>query len=236
MLRCVVWLLALSVAAAQAAAASFVVNPVRVSLAASQQVVALTVSNNGSTPVRVQAQPMRWLAQGEADQYEATDLLLVSPPLFALEPGATQILRVGLRSPRAADREQSYRLYLTEVPGPIGANFQGLAMTLRLGIPIFIQPNVKVTPALEGNLTRGAQGFELVVDNRGLAHARLIEAQFLDDNDAVLGKTALSRDVLTGQQRKFLLDVQQWPMATRVHIRTEPASAEFDLALPRPQR
>ena len=231
MLRRIVWLLALSVAAAQAAAASFVVNPVRVNLAESQRVVSLTVSNNGTAPVRVQAQPMLWSAQGEMDQYEATDQLLVSPPLFALEPGGTQILRVGLRNPRAAEQEQTYRLYLTEVPGPVGADFQGLTMTLRLGIPIFVLPSVKVAPALEGNLTPAAEGVELAVDNRGLAHARLIEAQFLDDQGVLLGKTALSRDVLTGQQRKFHLDPQQWPMATRVHIRTEPENAQFDLVL-----
>ena len=236
MLRSIVWLFALSVAAAQAAAASFIVDPVRVSLAESQRVVSLTVSNNGTAPVRVQAQPMLWSAQGEMDQYEATDQLLVSPPLFALEPGGTQILRVGLRNPRAGAQEQSYRLYLTEVPGSIGENFQGLAMTLRLGIPIFVQPSMKVAPALDGSLTPSAPGVELVVDNRGLAHARLIEAQFLDDHGVVLGKTALSRDVLTRQQRKFHLDPQQWPMATRVHIRTDPENAQFDLVLPHLKR
>jgi len=232
MLRWMLCWLVLSVAAAEVAAASFVVNPVRVSLAESQRVISLTVRNNGSERMRVQAQPMRWLAEGEDDQYEATDQLLVSPPLFALEPGSSQILRVGLRNPRAGDREQTYRLYLTEVPGPLGADFEGLAMTLRLGIPIFVQPSIAVSPALAGNLTAQVKGFELQVDNRGLAHARLIEALFLDSQDAVLGKIALSRDVLAGQQRKFLLDAEQWPMAARVRIRTDPESAEFDLAMP----
>ncbi len=116
MLRWILCVLALGVAAAEAAAASFVVNPVRVNLGADQRVVSLTVRNNGSAAVRVQAQPMRWLVQGEADQYETTDQLLVSPPLFALEPGATQIVRVGLRIPHIGALEQSYRLYLSEVP------------------------------------------------------------------------------------------------------------------------
>ena len=116
MLRWILCILALSVAAAEVAAASFVVNPVRVSLSANQRIVALTVRNNGSAPLQVQAQPMRWLVQGEADQYETTDQLLVSPPLFALEPGATQIVRVGLRIPHTGALEQSYRLYLSEVP------------------------------------------------------------------------------------------------------------------------
>lgn len=232
MLRWILCVLALGVAVAEAAAASFVVNPVRVSLAASQRVIALTVRNNGSAPVRVQAQPMRWSAQGEADHYETTDQLLVSPPLFALEPGATQIVRVGLRNPRTGPLEQTYRLYLTEVPGPVGADFQGLAMTLRLGIPIFVQPAVAVRPALTGELTRVAKGFELKIVNRGLAHARLIEALVLDAHDTVLGKIALSRDVLPEQHRLLALDTAPWPSATRLHIRTDPASAEFDLTLP----
>lgn len=232
MLRWILCVLALGVATAEAAAASFIVNPVRVNLSADQRIVALTVRNNGSAPVRVQAQPMAWLVQGELDQYQATDQLLVSPPLFALEPGATQIVRVGLRNPRADNLEQSYRLYLTEVPGPVGADFQGLAMTLRLGIPIFVQPAVAVRPDLSGALTQVAQGLELQINNRGSAHARLIEALFLDAHDAVLDKTALSRDVLAGQQRTFVLDAKPRPLATRVHIRTDPASAEFELALP----
>lgn len=236
MLRWMLCVLALATAAVEAAAASFVVNPVRISLDAGQRVVALTVRNNGTSPVRVQAQPMRWSASGEQDQYDATEQLLVNPPLFAIEPGGTQILRVGLRDQRAGDRESSYRLYLTEVPGPRDADFQGLAMTLRLGIPFFVQPAVAVHPQLEGQLTAAGKGFELQVNNRGLAHARLIEALFLDAHGATLGKTALSRDVLPGQQRKFLLNSQKWPGASRVQIRIDPKSADFELALPVTQR
>lgn len=236
MLRWILCILALSVAAAMAAAASFIVNPVRVHLGADQRVVALTVRNNGSAAVRVQAQPMRWSAQGEADQYDATDQLLVSPPLFALEPGATQIVRVGLRTPHIGALEQAYRLYLTEVPGPVGAERQGLAMTLRLGIPIFVQPAVAVRPDLSGALTQEGQGLKLQIVNRGVAHVRLIEALFLDAHDVVLAKSALSRDVLAGQQRSFVLDAKPGTLATRVHIRADPASAEFEFALPNQQR
>ncbi len=109
-------------------------------------------------------------------------------------------------------------------------------MTLRLGIPIFVQPAVAVSPALSGELTQVAQDLKLQIVNGGLAHARLIEALFLDAHDAVLAKSALSRDVLAGQQRTFVLDAKPGPLATRVHIRTDPASAELEFALPNQQR
>lgn len=235
MLRWITFVLALAAVAAEAAAASISVNPVRAMLALDQRVIALTVRNSGSAAVRVQAQPMRWLAEGAEDSYTATDELVVNPVLFELQPGATQIVRIGLRHARPAMREGSYRLYLTELPGPVGAGFQGLAMSLRLGVPIFVQPPQPAQPALLASLRRNAGALEMAVGNSGQSHARLVEAEWFDASGATLGKVPLARDVLPGQRRQLLLDsMPAHPSATRLHVHVDPASADLDLPLPAP--
>ena len=91
MLRRTAIVLCLILAAANAAAASFVVNPIRVNLTPEQRVVALSVTNNGKQPVRVQAQPMAWRVEDNEDAYVASTELLVNPPLFTLDAGATRV-------------------------------------------------------------------------------------------------------------------------------------------------
>jgi fimbrial chaperone protein len=235
MLHWILAFLVLNLAAADAAAASFLVNPTRVSLSSEQRVIALKVTNNGTQPVRVQAQPTRWLLKDNEDQYLSTDELLVNPPLFGLEVGATQIVRVGLRNARAKDREATYRLFLTEVPGPVGPDFKGLTMTLRLGIPIFVLPAQRLSPELEGQITAIGEGLQLTVSNSGSAHARLIEAVFSDANAQELGRMPLARDVLPGQHRSIpIVPAPALRAATHAHILTEPKSADLELELPAP--
>lgn len=236
MLRRTAIVLCLILAAANAAAASFVVNPIRVNLTPEQRVVALSVTNNGKQPVRVQAQPMAWRVEDNEDAYVASTELLVNPPLFTLDAGATQVLRLGLRNARATDREATYRLFLTEVPGPVGPDFNGLSMALRLGVPIFVQPLQAASPQLDGTLVHNDLGLKLEVNNTGLAHARLLEAVFSAADGRELGRLPLARDILADQQRTLELHPQpDWQAAVRVHVRVDPESAEFDLDLPAPQ-
>src|SRR5450759_1169209 len=79
-----------------AVAGTFQVTPVRVELSAQQSTTALTVSNNGSDPVVVQLQTSAWAQENGNDQYSSTDDLIATPPIFTIQPGANQIVRIGM--------------------------------------------------------------------------------------------------------------------------------------------
>jgi len=94
-----VFFLLMLLTAAVAKAGSFSVSPVRASLSAQERVVALRVSNSGTEPSSIQAELMAWRQQGGEEIHEPSRDVLVTPPIFTVPAGDTQVIRVGLRRP-----------------------------------------------------------------------------------------------------------------------------------------
>lgn len=158
-----------------ATAGSFSVNPVRVELSATQRVAALTVRNQGTERAVVQLESLAWSQDGGKDRFEETRDLLATPPIFTLAPGASQLVRVGIRRAPDPSRELSYRLFLREIPGPTRPGEQGLRVALHIGVSSFIAPLAPAAPDLHWSARRNAPGsLSLALDNRGTAHAQII--------------------------------------------------------------
>src|SRR5262245_58348027 len=77
-----------------AVAGSFNVSPVRVELSAQSRTQALTVRNDGAEPSVVQVQLYEWSQEAGQDILRPTGELLVSPPVFTVQPGQSQLLRI----------------------------------------------------------------------------------------------------------------------------------------------
>src|SRR5258706_6023191 len=101
-------------AAAPASAGSFMVTPVRVTLSASQPVTPITVRNESQETTVVQVDVVAWTQRDGADVDTATREIPATQPIFTLNPGASQILRIG--PPRDVDptRELADRRLLHE--------------------------------------------------------------------------------------------------------------------------
>lgn len=118
-------------------AGSFSVSPVRVELNERNRVVALQVRNQGSESASIQ---LELLQRDGAGVDTPTGDLLATPPIFTIEPGESQVIRVGLRRPPDPENELRYRLILQEIPPPRPAGFQGVQMALRLIVPVTVAP------------------------------------------------------------------------------------------------
>ena len=167
---------ALVAACAAANAANFTVTPVRVELSSMQRSVALTVRNDTSDePVVVQLSTVAWSQKEGEDVYAPTTDVIATPPIFTLAPGATQVVRVGLRHPQAAEHEVSYRLYMREVPPAPKPGFAGVRIALEMDLPIFAKPQTSIAPKLHWKMgprqANGAVG--ITVHNAGDAHVQL---------------------------------------------------------------
>lgn len=158
-------------------AGSFSVSPVRASLSPEARVVALRVHNSGSEPASVQAELMAWSQQNGEEQFEPSREVLVTPPIFTVPPGETQVIRIGLRRPPSPDTELSYRLFLQELPPPIPDNFQGLRVVTRMSLPVFVAPaSGAATPGLNWRARRGMEGELLITArNDGNGHGQITE-------------------------------------------------------------
>ncbi|MGJ7462313.1 fimbrial biogenesis chaperone [Halomonas sp. MA07-2] len=161
--------------ASQVLAGSFSVSPTRVALSAQDNVVALRVRNTGAEATSVQVELQEWRQESGQDHYTPSREVLVTPPIFTLAPGETQVLRVGLRRPPERDTELSYRLFLQELPPPAPEGFQGLRMALRMSLPVFVAPaSGKTTPELAWRATRGGGGeLRLSARNHGHGHGQV---------------------------------------------------------------
>lgn len=207
---CVLW-------SVGASGASLDVNPVRLTLSATQPVAAITVRNAGAQPASLHLQVMAWTQADAADHYAATRELLTTPPIFTIQPGAVQTVRVGLRRAVDPERELAYRLYLQEVPDAVAADGTGVRIALRIGVPVFVPPQAQAAPLLRWRAQRDGNAIVLHAQNTGKSHARIVELKFLSGSQMVAESTAAY--VLAGQSWRWRFAVSPMPEAgAQLHV------------------
>jgi fimbrial chaperone protein len=175
-MRKVLFLAVLLLAPLGARAASFQVNPIRLTLSAEQATDVLRVTNTSDSPTVVQLQIVVWSQENGQDVYTPSRALLATPPIFTVAPGSQQVVRVGMRSAPDAKQETCYRLFLSEVPPAPAPGFRGVQIALRIGIPVFVEPAQPTAPALQWSAKRvSASELEIAAANNGTAHAEILK-------------------------------------------------------------
>ncbi len=168
--------------AAPAAAGTLQVNPVLVAIDADHRTGSVTVRNEEASPVTIHAYPLAWRQQAGAESYDETAALIVSPPVFTIPPGGTQVVRVGLRNAAAAG--QAYRLIIEEVP-EAAAPGSGIRVALRLNLPLYAMIPAGTPADLSWTAARRpGGGWVLEAANRGAGYVRL-------DHEAAAAATGL---------------------------------------------
>lgn len=187
------------------AAAQFSIEPLMLTLPAGKLATSLTLGNAGAAPVTVQAEIAAWNQDGGEDALAPTSDLVVSPPIFKLEPGARQVVRVGrLKRATAPSREVAYRIKLTEVPPQATDNPKPVATYMQVSLPVFV-PAAKrdARPALEFQPQRQAGGaLSLAFSNPGPVHDKVTRIAVIQDGKT-LAERALNYYVLAGAKRTF---------------------------------
>jgi fimbrial chaperone protein len=219
-----------------ALAGSIAVNPVRVTLSATQTTGALVVRNSGTEPSVVQLQIVSWSQQDGKDVHVPTKDLLGTPPIFTVPAGGSQTVRVGLRQRTAAHTEGSYRLILQEVPPPPKPEFRGLQVALRLSVPIFVAPAAtpSSTLAWQANLT--SQGdLKIAADNTGNTHVQVLRFKLSSGNTELSPSArAEAAYVLPGQHREWNMRLTSVPAAgstVRVEAQTDAGEMQADVVV-----
>lgn len=194
-----------------AIAGTFEVNPIRVDLSPSSRTAALTVRNSGSDQVVVQISVMAWSQEQGRDLLNATEDILISPPIATIAPDREQIIRVGLRRAPDAKKELSYRLFLQEVPPPPKPGFQGLQVALRIGLPVFVGPREGPARALltwDAQL-RDSDVVKLKMQNNGTGHIQVSDVELsLPSEQQPLAAHSSLVYVLPGQSHEWDLKLR----------------------------
>lgn len=197
-------------------AASFSVSPVIITLDSSNSIVAMTVRNSGSDTAVLQAQVNDWSIHDNQEFYQPTTDLIVSPPVFEVEPGKTQIVRIGLRDTAPQAVEQSFRVFFEQAPATPGSDSSsssvantplGVQVMLRIGIPVFVKSTVPSTSKLVWNAQRLTDGrLRVEAENQGAAHSKISQIDVIHNNKAVASSNVLTY-ILPDSRRHWLLDV-----------------------------
>ncbi len=180
------------------------VYPTRVVLTPQTKIAALNVRNNSTNDTVIQVEVLKWTQDGGEDVYEPSRDILANPVIFELAPGAEQILRVGLGIPAAAN-EQSYRIFLQEVPKQEDQPKTGITTLLRIGVPIFVPP-AQSNHKLEWSLRPGAKD-ELIarVSNVGNIHTQITSYDMQNAAGESIAKDNTFTYILPGQ-------IKEWPV------------------------
>lgn len=155
-------------------AGSYGINPVKLTLSAQNATQIITVRNDGEQASVMQVELSAWSQSNGNDVHTPTRELLATPPIFTLLPGASQIIRIGLRSAPDTQRELSYRMFLQEVPPPAKPDVVGLQVALRFSVPVFVTPAQAVKPDLHWQAVRlDEHTLKVGVTNIGNSHDHL---------------------------------------------------------------
>lgn len=140
----------------------------------------VTLYNEGQNKVSLQVKSYAWSQDSAGkDQYQEDAELIFFPRLLTIEPGKSQVLRVGLQIP-ATGVEKTYRLFIEEIPEARNAD-QGatIAIALRFGLPIYAAPLKSESRGefVEAILAKGK--VETVIKNTGNIRFRIQTVQLI---------------------------------------------------------
>ena len=235
-LRCVGALatMAFHLAANPARAGSIEVAPVLVEMVAPTLSSVLTVNNRGSFPVSAQIRAFAWGQDKSGDTLTPTRELLVSPPIFQIPSGASQMVRILLRQPPGA-KDTAYRLLIDELPAPDSPDTVHLA--LRISLPVFARPHLRTAPAMQWHtLPSGRNKAEIVAVNTGSAAERVSDLTLaLDRRDGWKAVALTNAWVLPGTERHWQVPTASpvdWRDYTRARLTAALRMGPMDVVAP----
>jgi fimbrial chaperone protein len=210
----------------------FTVIPVTMEMAPGERARTLTIQNNTDSKASFQVRPFAWSQAGGPDQLDVTDGLVVSPPIGELAPGATQVVRLVLRSAAPTNREIAYRILLDQIPSASASDQIGFV--LRLSIPVFVEPPGKIAPQLGWTVEVQGQDAWLVARNEGSRRQVLRDMKLMAGGGALALESNVSPYVIAGGVRRWRIVGRSLAPAADATLRltAHADTGEIDQAVP----
>jgi fimbrial chaperone protein len=153
-----------------ARASEWRVSPIRLELGRDAKSGVISVINEGSGRLQVQMKAFRWEQDADGkDQYTESNDIIFFPKIMIFDKPEERILRAGIKMP-AGTKEKTYRLFIEEIPEPKKSDAASIAVAIRFGVPIFVEP---VKEEIKGEITRlelGKGECRVTLHNSGNVH------------------------------------------------------------------
>lgn len=187
-----------------AGAGSISVSPLRLTFAKGIEIGSITVENNGTDEVLVQAEVFSWSQAAGESKLTATEDLVAVPPVFRMPPSTQKQIRVGLTRAFSDRQEVTYRLMVSEVPTKAAPG--SVAVAVRHSLPIFVHPaNAASTLAPLLTVKRSAaEGLDLA--NTGTQHLRIHHWRLRDRAGKLMAEGDGPGYILAGANQTLKID------------------------------
>ncbi|MDX2463821.1 MAG: molecular chaperone [Porticoccus sp.] len=192
-------------------AGSINLSPTRIQLSASQQSAVLTIHNQHTESTVIQLEASDWHQDDSGDNYQPSQNLIATPTVFSLQPGESQLVRVGLRRPINKNTESAYRLFIQEVPSTSIRNAT-VQVVLRFSLPVFVAP-ISEQPLLPLTWQLLEYGDRLLIQakNPGAKHIQITGFTLYQEATPITVQQQLMHYLLPGQ-------THQWKVRTTVPV------------------
>lgn len=156
-----------------AASANISVDPIRVYMSPIQRMAVVTVANVSQFKQTVQVTAYDWNSNEPGADLPRSTTVFANPRLFSLEPGKTQLIRIGYRGKRKPT-EEFFRVVIHQlaVKNPNGARLQ---FSVKHNVPIFLRaPTERYSWTVDNvGTSQGYVGISL--NNTGSRHVKAHE-------------------------------------------------------------
>jgi fimbrial chaperone protein len=199
-------LAALLLAPAAARASNFTVTPTEVNLSASATSALVTLRNGSKSALRFEITLFKWSEDEKGTMtLEPSADVTFFPKLVELAAGQSRNIRIGINAGVARDVEQSFRIFVEELPDQSAPTATMVAIRTKVGIPVFVRPAKPARAAVIDGVSVEGGKVMTRVRNTGNLHINV-------ENVAVKGTSAANAAT-------FSKEGQGWyvlPGATRI--------------------
>jgi fimbrial chaperone protein len=185
-------------------AASLQVSPVRVEIASPGAATTVKLRNEGATPLNAQVRVFRWSQVNGEDKLEPTTDVVASPPLATLAPKSDYTVRLVRVSKTPVAKEETYRLFIDELPDAAGQRNRTVNLVLRYSIPVFFYHSDVAPPKLAWSVDHSGGKLSVVAKNSGDRHMRISALKLRDASGATVSfGNGLTGYVLGGSSMRW---------------------------------
>jgi fimbrial chaperone protein len=177
-----------------ASAATLRIEPVLVDVPPPGSAATLTLRNDDPGEITVQLRVFRWSQANGKETLEPTTDVVASPPAVKLAPGKDYVARVVRTTKRVLQGEESYRIFVDQLPQNQGAPAGQINLLIRQSIPVFFGRTPEARAQVTWSLAYDGPSLVLTARNAGARRLRVSAVTLSDD----AGKTVSFGEGLVG--------------------------------------
>lgn len=192
------------------AAAPVQVTPVQYVIDKGRPIVSMTIKSSGDERQLFQVDLREWhVVDGTATLTPVQSGMIVTPPVFEIKGGETQIVRLGLTGPvDTSAQEKTWRVILRDISPKPEAGGSTMFVRMNISMPVFLpadnpQPiNVATTATWQDD-----RSIKISCENNSNRHGHIVDATLLDANGDAIVSRNLSHYVLPQERNETLLTI-----------------------------